>query len=115
LQHPSILLFIVSSAIAVTFLAGFYPAIVLSGFNPIAIFRNKLVAKTTGALSLRRALVVFQFVIAQLLVIGTIVVVKQMSYFRNRPMGFNKEGIALINLPSDISLKEKYPLLKNRV
>ena len=38
-----------------------------------------------------------------------------MSYFRNRPMGFDKEGIALINLPSDSSLKVKYPLLKNRM
>jgi len=115
LQYPSILLFIGVSAIAVTFLAGFYPAIVLSGFNPITIFRNKLIAKKTGALSLRRALVIFQFVIAQLLVIGTIVVVKQMSYFRNRPMGFDKEGIALINLPSDSSLKVKYPLLESRM
>lgn len=115
LEHPSILLFIVLSAIVVTFLAGFYPAIVLSGFNPITIFRNKLIAKKAGALPLRRALVVFQFVIAQLLVIGTIVVVKQMSFFRNRPMGFDKEGIALINLPSDSSLKVKYPLLESRV
>jgi hypothetical protein len=115
LQHPSILLFIILSAIVVTFLAGFYPAIVLSGFNPITIFRNKLIAKKTGTLSLRRTLVVFQFVIAQLLVIGTIVVVKQMSYFRNRPMGFDKDGIALINLPSDSSLKVKYPLLESSV
>ena len=115
LQHPSILLFIILSAISVTFLAGFYPAIILSGFNPITIFRNKLLAKKTGALSLRRTLVVFQFVIAQLLVIGTIVVVKQMSYFRNKSMGFDKDGIVLINLPSDSSLKVKYPLLENRV
>ena len=88
---------------------------VLSGFNPIMIFRNKLISKKSGGLSLRRALVVFQFVIAQLLVIGTIVVVKQMSYFRNRPMGFDKEGIALINLPSDSSLKVKYPLLQSQM
>jgi len=115
LQHPSILLFIVLSATSVTFLAGFYPAVVLSGFNPITIFRNKLITRKTGALSLRRALVVFQFIIAQLLVIGTIVVLKQMNYFRNRPMGFDKDGIALINLPSDSSLKVKYPLLVNSV
>ena len=115
LQHPSILLFIVLSAIVVTFLAGFYPAIVLSGFNPIMIFRNKLLTKKSSAFSLRRSLVVFQFIIAQLLVIGTIIVVKQMSYFRNRPMGFDKEGIALINLPSDSTLKLKYPLLKSRM
>ncbi len=113
--QPSDLLFMLVIAVLVTFLAGFYPAMVLSGFNPIMIFRNKLISKTSGALSLRRALVVFQFVIAQLLVIGTIVVVKQMSYFRNRPMGFDREGIALINLPSDSSLKIKYPLLGNRM
>jgi len=115
IRQPSTLLFMLLIAVLVTFLAGFYPALVLSGFNPIMIFRNKLISKKSGGLSLRRALVVFQFVIAQLLVIGTIVVVKQMSYFRNRPMGFDKEGIALINLPSDSSLKVKYPLLENRV
>jgi ABC-type antimicrobial peptide transport system permease subunit len=59
--------------------------------------------------------VVFQFVIAQLLVIGTIVVVKQMQYFRNRSLGFDKEGIALINLPSDSTMKTKYPYLKQRI
>jgi ABC-type antimicrobial peptide transport system permease subunit len=68
-----------------------------------------------GGLSLRRGLVVFQFVIAQLLVIATIVVVKQMQFFRNSSLGMEKEGIAMINLPSDSSLKVKYPLLKNRL
>jgi putative ABC transport system permease protein len=112
IRQPSALLFMLLVGVFVTFLAGFYPAMVLSGFNPIMIFRNKLISRTSGGLSLRRVLVVFQFVIAQLLVIGTIVVVKQMSYFRNRPMGFDKEGIALINLPSDSALKVKYPLLQ---
>ena len=115
IRQPSTLLFMLLIAVLVTFLAGFYPAMVLSGFNPVMIFRNKLISKKSGGLSLRRALVVFQFVIAQLLVIGTIVVVKQMSYFRNKPMGFDKDGIALINLPSDSSLKVKYPLLQSKV
>ncbi len=79
------------------------------------MFRSKINAKGTGGISLRRGLVVFQFVIAQLLIIGTVVVVKQMQFFRNRPMGFDKDGIALINLPSDSSLKIKYPLLKSRM
>ena len=115
IRQPSILLFMLLTAVLVTILAGFYPAMVLSGFNPIMIFRNKVISQKSGGLSLRRALVVFQFVIAQLLVIGTIVVVKQMSYFRNKPMGFDKDGIALINLPSDSSLKVKYPMLESRV
>ncbi|NII27669.1 FtsX-like permease family protein [Pseudoflavitalea sp. X16] len=115
LYHPTVLLFMAAVILVVTFLAGFYPALIVSGFKPVTIFKNKLTAKSIGGISLRRGLVVFQFVIAQLLVIGTIVVVKQMQFFRNRSMGFAKEGIALIDLPSDSSLKVKYPLLKQRM
>jgi predicted permease len=112
LYDPGVLLFMATVVIVVTFLAGLYPALIVSGFKPVTIFRNKLSTKSIGGISLRRALVVFQFVIAQLLVIGTIVVVKQMQFFRSQSMGFQKEGIALIDLPSDSSLKVKYPLLK---
>lgn len=115
LYHPTVLLFMVTMTILVTFLAGLYPALIVSGFKPVAIFKNKLTSKAAGGISLRRGLVVFQFVIAQLLVIGTIVVVKQTQFFRNRSMGFDKAGIATIDLPSDSSLKVKYPLLKQRV
>jgi len=115
LNNPSILFYLVLVGVIVTLLAGIYPAFVLSGFNPVSVFRSKINATSTGGISLRRGLVVFQFVIAQLLIIGTVVVVKQMHYFRNRPMGFDKDGIVLINLPSDSSLKIKYPLLKSRM
>ena len=58
---------------------------------------------------------VFQFVIAQLLIIGTIVVLQQMQYFRNQPMGFNKNAIAFIELPSDSSDQARYPFLKEEM
>ena len=115
LNNPTILFYLLIIGIVVTLLAGIYPALVLSGFNPIHAFRSKTNIKTTGGISLRRGLVVFQFVIAQLLIIGTIVVIQQMKYFRNRPMGFDKDGIVLVNLPSDSSLKVKYPLLKSQM
>ncbi|MFT3679002.1 MAG: ABC transporter permease [Ferruginibacter sp.] len=115
LLSPVVLFYLLVVGTVVTLLAGIYPGLVLSGFNPIHAFKNKISTKSTGGISLRRGLVVFQFVIAQLLIIGTAVVVKQMQYFRNRPMGFDKDGIALINLPSDSSLKVKYPLLKSRM
>jgi putative ABC transport system permease protein len=113
--YMAIGLFLLSIAVIVTFLAGFYPALVISGFKPVMIFRQRINAKTVGNGSLRRVLVVFQFVIAQLLVTGTIVVVKQMHFFRNRPLGFQKEGVALISLPSDSTLKLKYPYLRQRI
>ncbi len=113
--YPEILLYLLITAVIVTLLAGVYPALVLSGFKPMMAFRSKTAATASKGISLRRGLVVFQFVIAQLLIIGTFVVVKQMNYFRNQPMGFDKEGIVLINLPSDSTLKTRYPALKSQM
>ena len=113
--YMAIALFLLSIAVIITFLAGFYPALVISGFKPVMIFRNRISAKTVGGISIRRGLVVFQFVIAQLLIIGTIVVVKQMQLFHNRPLGFVKEGVALISLPSDSALQIKRTYLRQRI
>lgn len=115
IQHPMILVYLLVTGAIVTLLAGIYPALVLSGFKPMMAFKSKVNADAKSGISLRRGLVVFQFVIAQLLIIGTIVVVKQMNYFSNQPMGFDKEGVVLINLPSDSTLKTRYPALKSQM
>ncbi len=114
-HRPLIWIFLLFTGMLVTLLAGFYPAIVLSGFQPAQIFKRKSSGRNSGGIYLRRALVVFQFVIAQLLIIGTIVVVKQMKYFRDKPIGMSKDNIVLINLPSDSSLQVRYPLLVSRI
>lgn len=113
--HPSLMLFLLLTGLAVTFLAGFYPAVVVSGFNPLAALKNRITVRSTAGISLRRALVVFQFVIAQLLVICTLVVLQQMKFFREKPMGFEKESAVLINLPSDSALALRYGHLKTRL
>jgi putative ABC transport system permease protein len=115
LDNPSIPVYLLLTGLTVTLLAGFYPAMVLAGFKPVMIFKNKLTGTGSKGIYLRRGLVVFQFVIAQLLIIGTLVVVKQMQYFRSKPLGFEKDGIVLINLPSDSSLRVKYPMLRSRM
>lgn len=114
-MHPSVIVFLLIIGVVVTLLAGFYPAVVLSGFNPIAAIKSRISTRTIGGISLRRGLVVVQFVIAQLLVIGTLVVVQQMKYFHEKPMGFDKESTVLINLPSDSALATRYDYLKNRL
>jgi predicted permease len=96
---PSSLLFLVVTMLLVTGLAGLYPGLILSGFNPIGALKSKISPRTIGGISLRRGLVVFQFVIAQLLIIGTLVVVRQMNYFKSRPMGFQKNAIVLVDMP----------------
>jgi putative ABC transport system permease protein len=115
IESPSIFLFLVLLGIAVNFLAGFYPGLVLSGFRPVEAIKNKINTSSLGGISIRRGLVVFQFVIAQFLIIGTIVVLQQMQFFRNQPMGFDKNAMAFIELPSDSLDQLKYPYLKEQM
>lgn len=96
-SDPSIVLFLLVITFVVTALAGFYPSIVLSRFNPVAALKSKLTSRTARGVSLRRGLVVFQFIVAQALIIGTLIIVRQMDYFMNQPLGFDKD--AIINIP----------------
>ncbi len=97
LNNPAIVLFLFTVTIVVTALAGFYPSIVLSRFNPVVALKSKQASNTAKGISLRRGLVVFQFIIAQALIIGTLIIVKQMNYFMNHPLGFDKD--AIVNVP----------------
>ncbi|MEO6289468.1 MAG: ABC transporter permease [Ginsengibacter sp.] len=97
LNNPIIILFLLSVTIVVTALAGFYPSIVLSRFNPINALKSKLTTNTVKGFSLRKGLVVFQFIIAQALIIETLIIVQQMNYFMNQPLGFDKD--AIVNVP----------------
>ena len=83
--------------IIVTLLSGSYPAVILSGFNPITALKSRISSEMVGGVSLRRGLVVFQFAIAHILIIGMILVVSQMNFFRNASLGFDKA--AIINVP----------------
>jgi putative ABC transport system permease protein len=114
-QSPLALVYLLGMGVCVTFLAGFYPGMVLSGFDPVDAIKNKMRAAASGGITMRRTLVVVQFVIAQLLIIGTLVVVKQMAYFRNRPMGFERSSILTLDLPEDSLSMHQYTFLKSRI
>jgi putative ABC transport system permease protein len=98
---PAILVFLMIVTGLVTVLSGLYPALVLSGFNPITALKSKFTNRTTGGISLRRGLVILQFTLAQALIIGTLIVVSQMNYFKTAQMGFDKEAILNIPIPND--------------
>ena len=102
----------VGALVLVTFLSGFYPALVLSGFKSVTVLKSAVTPANKG-ISLRRGLVVFQFVIAQILIIGTLVVASQMDYFRTADMGFNKEAIINTSFPGDSLSRTKVDLLHN--
>ena len=91
------LMFLLVLVIIVSVASGLYPAFVLSRFNPVKALKSAFKRQDRSSLSVRRGLVVFQFCISQILVICTIIVFSQMQYFRNKPLGFTRDGV--INLP----------------
>jgi ABC-type antimicrobial peptide transport system permease subunit len=101
LTDPSILWFLIALVIGTTFVSGFYPAVILSGFDPVEVLKNKISAKGSSGASVRRMLVVFQFIIAQLMIIGTLVVSDQMNYMNSKSLGFNSQAVLNVPLPDN--------------
>ena len=90
-------LFLVGIIIIVGFLAGSYPAFFLSAFSPIQALKGKLKLGKGGA-SFRQALVVVQFSISVFLIVGTIIITKQMSYVKNKQLGYDKEQTLIVTI-----------------
>ncbi|GAB4032960.1 ABC transporter permease [Spirosoma jeollabukense] len=82
----------------VAVLAGFYPAIVLSNFQPITALKNT-VPERRDRFSLRQGLIVLQFCITYGLLVGTFVASRQMNLFRDKDLGFTKEAVLTLNGP----------------
>ncbi len=79
------------------FFSGSYPALFLSGFLPANVLRGSVKAGRMSAL-LRRILVVFQFVISVVFIVGTIVVYVQLRFIEDKPLGFSKENVVVLRL-----------------
>jgi putative ABC transport system permease protein len=94
-KQPGILFFLLALVMVVTFLSGFYPALILSGFKPVLVLKKQAYSNTgkTRNAFLRKTLTVSQFVIAQVFIIATILVSKQISYSLNKDLGFKKDAI----------------------
>lgn len=102
-----VLVFLGVLSVLIIFLSGAYPALILSGFKPIIALKGKISTRQVGGISVRRGLVVVQFFITQLLIICTIVIAQQMDFSKNMDLGFDKNGILLIDIPkSDKTKKE---------
>lgn len=108
-QNTMFILFIV---VMVTALSGFYPALILSGFKPAVALKNKISSATIGGISLRRGLVVVQFAISQILIVGTIVAVSQMEYVRTADLGFNKEALLVVSSTTDSVAQTRHEAFK---
>ena len=114
-SNPTLILFVLVAIVVVTFLSGLYPALILSGFNAVTALKNKVTAKMIGGIKLRRGLVVFQFAIAHVLIIGMLIVVSQMDYFKNASLGFDKAAIINVPIPGDSTSRTKTDYVRNQL
>lgn len=94
LLDPRFLTGFVILALTVGLMSGFYPAFVLSSFKTTLVLKNAHL-KTSG-LSFRRVLVILQFTISIVLIIGTIVAIEQLKYLQNKDLGFDQENILMV-------------------
>jgi len=106
---------ILGALLFVAFLSGFYPALVLSGFKPASVLKSAISMDRNKGVLFRRGLVVFQFVIAQALIVGTLVVATQMDYFRNADIGFRKEAIITASFPNDSLSMTRLDVVRNEL
>jgi putative ABC transport system permease protein len=115
LMEPGTILFLLVVAILTTLLAGLYPSFVLSRFNPIHVLKSNQGASPGKVKVLRQGLIVFQFMITQIIIIGMLVFVKQMDYLRNGSMGFNKDAVIAVPIPQKESDRSKYVFLRSSI
>lgn len=105
--------FIGVTMIMITMAAGFYPALILSGFKPVNALKNQVGNQSQSTGFSRKSLIVIQNIIAQVLIIGTIIITMQVRYLKTADLGYNKTGVIMLPLP-DFD-KGKTDFLRNRL
>lgn len=105
------LIVLLPAIIALGLLSAAYPAIVLAKFKPVLALKNLVSASFLGTSTLRKALLTFQFLIAVILLVCTVVIYNQLSFIRSRSLGFEKEQVVIVPLRSSHS-RAQYPVLK---
>jgi putative ABC transport system permease protein len=111
-QYPEMILMLCGLVLLVGILSGSYPALVLSGFKPIDVLKNKI--RLAGSNLFTKSLVTFQFVLSIGLIITTVIILQQLGHMRNKNLGFNKENVVMIHA-GHAETQKVFPLLKQEL
>jgi ABC-type antimicrobial peptide transport system permease subunit len=104
---PSLLITFLTGVFLTAFMAGIYPAWIITRFHPVTALKTGLVNSTSQSSFLRKGLVVTQFSISVCLLIGLLLIGKQMNYMRHKDLGFDKDNIVMVSVPFDDNKKDK--------
>ncbi|HEY8781777.1 MAG TPA: ABC transporter permease [Mucilaginibacter sp.] len=92
------LLYLIAISLVTGLLAGSYPAFYLSSFNPVSVLKNLKIKSSTGSGFIRQSLVVIQFSVSIILIIGTVIIYQQIKHIKNRGLGYSKDNLVYLNL-----------------
>ena len=110
ISDPVLGAFLLAASVLIGILAGIYPAMFMSGFQPIRVLKGlKPVTSGGSTIGLRQALVIVQFALSALLIICTVVVYNQMNFLQKKDLGFNKDRVIYFDLPGELA-KDPEPL-----
>jgi putative ABC transport system permease protein len=107
--QPVVTITLLTILLAISLLGGVYPALVLSGFNPVKVLKGNFKTSTSG-IWLRKSLIVVQFIISVGLIVSTIIIQSQLSFIQNKKLGYNKDQIVV--LPLDKFMQAKLSTFK---
>ncbi len=108
---PLMWMYMLVFAVVVGILAGIYPASFLSGFKAITVLKGKFNPSREG-ISLRKALVVFQFTLSIALIAGTIIVYSQLKFLNRHDLGFQKDQMVIVNFEGDGKVQDNIESIK---
>jgi putative ABC transport system permease protein len=112
IENPQIFLIFIAGAIVIGILAGFYPAIILSRYNPIKTLKNEVTLGKKGNI-FKQSLSIIQITISLILIIGVIIISKQINFMKTKDLGFDNTNIIYFSSINDIN--NKYESFKERL
>ena len=111
LSSLPVVLILLAFAVLVGICAGFYPALVLSSFHPLEVFRGESSKGLKGSV-IRKGLVLVQFALSLFLLVSSILVSSQLDFMKNKALGFDKEQVLVIPYSWDAKVQRQYEVLK---